>query len=332
MLPGGARAHARRQSLIEGRRQRPTWTDSTGARHPMPPSDQAGVTPGSCSRVLHALRRIGAAGVEPIATASGLSRHETERCLHNLGDDGLAGFDQGPFGGWALTDRGRAADDEGLVRELERVGAREFVLDGYRRFLVLNPELLEICSDWQVRNIGGATILNDHRGLGLRSQGAVPSLSRRRFSAGPVDGTRRDPSQIRRLRRSPVVVLARVMAGNHAYLAGGPSPITPSGSSCTRISSPHSASRAMRSGKGRVTPASECRRRSDEMRSQTGGCTRRPWGGMVAKLTYTALVSLDDSRTSRVDRVGVSGRRDPRVHQPAGERCGHTCQFGYTRR
>jgi hypothetical protein len=113
-------------------------------------------------RVLHTLRCIGSAGDDRLSLASGLSQVVASECLHQLSNDGLAVLDPGPFGGWSITDAGRLADDQWLGEELDTSGARGKVRDGYQQFLLLNPGLLEICSDWQMRTIGGSPALNDH--------------------------------------------------------------------------------------------------------------------------------------------------------------------------
>lgn len=115
-----------------------------------------------CSSVLHALRCIGVAGVDRVSAASGLPSQEAEECLLRLRLDGLATLSPGPFGGWSLTDHGRAVDDAWLRRQLEATDSREHVRRGYARFLDLNPELLRICGDWQMHRTGGAVVLNDH--------------------------------------------------------------------------------------------------------------------------------------------------------------------------
>ncbi|HSJ33877.1 MAG TPA: hypothetical protein VLB85_02375 [Acidimicrobiia bacterium] len=115
--------------------------------------------------------------MDRISAASDLARDEVDRWLHALSVDGLASLDPGPFGGWSLTDAGRAADDEWLAQELDAPGARTAVLNCYRQFLGLNPELLQVCSDWQMRSFGGSPSLNDHTDPRLRRPGAVAALS-----------------------------------------------------------------------------------------------------------------------------------------------------------
>jgi len=46
-----------------------------------------------------------------------------------------------------------------LAAEVDAVGCRAEVDKGYRRFLDLNRALLEVCTDWQMRD---ETTLNDH--------------------------------------------------------------------------------------------------------------------------------------------------------------------------
>ena len=117
-------------------------------------------------RVLHTLRCIGVSGEERVATASGSTRNDTAARLHNLSDRGLVALDPGPFGGWALTDGGRATGNELVQAELERSGARDHVRRWYEIFLDLNPKLLQICTDWQMRKVGESHLLNDHKDAG----------------------------------------------------------------------------------------------------------------------------------------------------------------------
>jgi hypothetical protein len=159
--------------------------------------------------------------MERIATASGLAPGETERCLLALRDGGLVSLDPGPFGGWALTEPGRAADDEHLKRELADPGVRDRVLESYRRFLDLNPGLLEVCSDWQMRNLGGTPSLNDHSDDDYDAR----VLSRLFRVDDTVHALLADLAivlpRFSVYRERLTSALGEVMAGNHAYLADG---------------------------------------------------------------------------------------------------------------
>lgn len=79
--------------------------------------------------------------------------------LEKLGADGLARRRGGQVSGWMLTPEGRAAHVEEVAAELEASGGRDAIADAYGRFLRVNPDLLLVCTDWQLRN--GA--VNDHK-------------------------------------------------------------------------------------------------------------------------------------------------------------------------
>ena len=112
--------------------------------------------------VLHALRCIGFAGTARVAAATGLAEPEAESELIDLGVAGLVTHLSGAFGGWGLTEAGRAVDAERIAGELEEAGTRTTVAEAYDGFLGLNPELLDLCTAWQLRSVDGAALANDH--------------------------------------------------------------------------------------------------------------------------------------------------------------------------
>lgn len=112
--------------------------------------------------VLHTLRCIGFVGAGRLADTVGMPEHTAESELIDLAVAGLVTYEAGPFSAWGLTEAGRAAGAERITAELDATGARPAVTDALHRFLVLNPELLEICSAWQLRHVGGVPVNNDH--------------------------------------------------------------------------------------------------------------------------------------------------------------------------
>jgi hypothetical protein len=112
--------------------------------------------------VLHTLRCIGFASLDRVAAAAGLPEADVESELIDLAVAGLVTRLAGEFGGWGLTEAGRAADAERIADELERAGTRAVVAAAYERFLVLNPELLDLCGAWQTRTVDGVVTANDH--------------------------------------------------------------------------------------------------------------------------------------------------------------------------
>ena len=97
-----------------------------------------------------------------LAEATGLPAPDVESELIDLAVAGLVRHEPGDFGGWGLTGPGRTADSERISAELATSGTRPAVTAAYDRFLVLNPELLDLCTAWQTRSIAGVMTMNDH--------------------------------------------------------------------------------------------------------------------------------------------------------------------------
>jgi hypothetical protein len=129
--------------------------------------------------VLHALRCIGFAGPARVSEATGLAQPDVESELIDLATAGLVTHVPGDFGGWGLTQAGRAADAERIAAELDTAGARTAVAQAYERFLVLNPELLDICSAWQLRSAGAydSRVLDRLADLHRRAEPVCANLS-----------------------------------------------------------------------------------------------------------------------------------------------------------
>lgn len=112
--------------------------------------------------VLHTLRCIGFVTEGRLAAVSGLSPEETAGRLAGLVEQDLVSSTPGPFGGWALTDRGRVTSEAMLGDELERTDASDQIRRGYEGFLRLNPTLLQICTDRQMVRVGDTHVVNEH--------------------------------------------------------------------------------------------------------------------------------------------------------------------------
>ena len=120
------------------------------------------MTESTGSVVLHALRCIGFAALSRVADAAGLAEAEVESHLIDLAVSGLVTRTTGEFGAWGLTEAGRLEDARLTAEELAAVGARGAVSTAYETFMVLNPELLDLCSAWHLRTVDGIAAPNDH--------------------------------------------------------------------------------------------------------------------------------------------------------------------------
>jgi hypothetical protein len=144
---------------------------------------------------------------------------DVESELIDLAVGGLVRYGSGGLGGWGITEAGRAADARGIAEELEAAGARNAVQDAFDLFGELNPELLDLCTAWQLRSDGGALRINDHkdRAYDARVLSRLAVLDRR---AEVVCG--RLSAALERFRpyRSRLAdALAQVQAGQLDYVA-----------------------------------------------------------------------------------------------------------------
>jgi hypothetical protein len=108
--------------------------------------------------VLHGLRLKHVAEPDVVAEVFGLDTEDVATELKGAEEDGLVQRRDGQLSGWRLLPPGRVEHDRLLVEELEASGGREAVDAAYRRFLVVNPELLSVCTAWQLRD----GVVNDH--------------------------------------------------------------------------------------------------------------------------------------------------------------------------
>ena len=112
--------------------------------------------------VLHALRLKGFAEDEVVAGVTGLGVDDVTTHLKTLADSELALRRDGRVSGWSLTPAGRSRHVQEVADELEAAAGRDAVKSGYERFLEINQEMLEVCTAWQLRDVDGNQVINDH--------------------------------------------------------------------------------------------------------------------------------------------------------------------------
>lgn len=107
--------------------------------------------------LLMALRTQGLASVTRAATAAGLDHNIAAEMLTGLAVSGLARLREGRATGYMLVPAGTARLDELLA--LEGLRAHEGLCESYERFMQLNSRVLQVCSQWQLRE---GDVPNDH--------------------------------------------------------------------------------------------------------------------------------------------------------------------------
>src|SRR5690606_10497265 len=122
------------------------------------------MTPPSDPRllVMHGLRLKGSADTDVVAELVDVPHHDAQVILDRLVEEGLASRREGRMAGYALTSLGRRQHAAALTEELANHDARDQVTSAYRRFLALNRDLLEVCTAWQLREVDGESVVNDH--------------------------------------------------------------------------------------------------------------------------------------------------------------------------
>jgi len=114
--------------------------------------------------VLHGLRLKSFAPAEVVAEIAGLPPETVTERLEGFRDKEWARYREGVLTGWMLTAAGRAEGERLLADEVDGLGARAGIEAAYRRFLLLNQALLQVCTDWQLRPVAGVDepVMNDH--------------------------------------------------------------------------------------------------------------------------------------------------------------------------
>lgn len=107
------------------------------------------------------LRLKGFATSEQVATLVGLSEAAVEAVLQEASASNQAVFRDGRRTGWTLKPGGRAEIERLLSDELDEAGCRQLAQSAYDRFLALNGTMLQVCTNWQVKDTD-TQILNDH--------------------------------------------------------------------------------------------------------------------------------------------------------------------------
>jgi len=113
-------------------------------------------------RVAHGLRVRGLTDTPELAQAVGLAPAVVDVRMADLVESGHARRRDGNMAGWVLTPEGRAHGEALIAEELDAAGEREAVADLYQRFLGVNQGFLSLCTDWQLREVDGEQVLNDH--------------------------------------------------------------------------------------------------------------------------------------------------------------------------
>lgn len=99
---------------------------------------------------LHVLRIRGVTETAEIAAATGLDAATVDAVMQAHCENDFVALRTGTLPGWTLTRFGRDEDAQLAAAELDGAGLRDAVDALYREFLVLNPQLLRLCTDWQL--------------------------------------------------------------------------------------------------------------------------------------------------------------------------------------
>jgi hypothetical protein len=112
--------------------------------------------------VLHGLRLRHAAEAGALAAAVDVPEADVESLLRDLAAEGLVEHRTAPPAGWVLTSAGRDEQSRLVRAEAASTGAAPAVEHAYERFRALNAGVVDACSRWQVRQVAGHSVRNDH--------------------------------------------------------------------------------------------------------------------------------------------------------------------------
>jgi hypothetical protein len=112
---------------------------------------------------MHGLRLKGFAEAPVVAEIVGLDEGVASEHLDALATEGLVQYRDGRLSGYSLTSAGRGEHERLLGEELDAAGVRSSVRSCYEQFLELNADLLRVCTAWQLRDVNGQSVVNDHK-------------------------------------------------------------------------------------------------------------------------------------------------------------------------
>lgn len=107
------------------------------------------------------LRLKGFAPSAQVGELVGLDEGVVEAELKQAAEREQTVYRDGRRTGWALKPAGRSEIERLLGAELDEHGIRDVVRSAYDDFLELNGSMLQVCTNWQVKDID-ANVLNDH--------------------------------------------------------------------------------------------------------------------------------------------------------------------------
>lgn len=112
--------------------------------------------------VLHGCKLKGFSEPSAIGPAIGMKPPAVTKILQALVKEGLAKYlEGGRISGYALTPAGKEEQVRLAAADVAASGAADTMQQCYEDFLVLNADLLIVCTAWQVRDLD-RNILNDH--------------------------------------------------------------------------------------------------------------------------------------------------------------------------
>lgn len=173
----------------------------------------------SVTDVLLALRLRGVVAATPLAARLGAPEDPVLGLLDACARAGWVQHSEGRLSGWSLTTAGRRHGEGLLAGELDAAGARGPLESAYGRFLVLNAELLAVCTAWQVVVVDGVEAPNDHLDR-VRDAAVLDRLAALHASAGPLlDELGGLTSRFAGYRHRLEAAHDRVAEGSHEWIA-----------------------------------------------------------------------------------------------------------------
>ena len=137
--------------------------------------------------VLHGCKLKGFSEPSAIGPVIGMKPPAVTKILQGLVKEGLAKYlEGGRISGYALTPAGKQEQVRLAEADLAGSGARPVLQGSYDRFLVLNSDLLAVCTAWQVRDLD-RNILNDHSDRDYDA-GVIKRLADVHLGVTPITG------------------------------------------------------------------------------------------------------------------------------------------------